>query len=96
MRPRTPSPVMCYMCGLDRGRPPHHDHEQERSVQPSRPLPSGPATHASLVADLFDRARGEQATPGHDLQVGRVGQRLAHDGIQDRRETAEIGRAEFE
>src|SRR5450759_5186190 len=47
---------------------------------PARPPPesSRPSAHASLIADLFDRALGEEATPGHDLQVGRVGQYLAN------------------
>ena len=51
------------------GRCDRHDHLPESSRPPA---------HASLIADPFDRALEEEATPGHDLQMGRVGQYLAN------------------
>src|SRR5664280_1703494 len=45
------------------GRCDRHDH---------LPKSSRPPAHASLIADPFDRALGEEATPGRELQVGRA------------------------
>src|SRR5664280_491008 len=46
--------------------PGHRDHEQERPLLPSRPPPksSRPSAHASLIADLFDRALGDAGMRG--------------------------------